>query len=96
MNIKGISENIQIERLTASDSAKMGRLRKNTKTGGGRTSDEADTSLLSQLMAKSARELRTIREPRQASVEAAEATMDKPIKVTPQVTNTIFKRMISG
>ncbi|MFH0879482.1 MAG: hypothetical protein V2A34_07185 [Lentisphaerota bacterium] len=94
MNLEGISKQLPVDRLSSIESSRIGRLKKAPKAG--TRADEADTSLLSQLMSKSVKEMKTLREPRDKVIQAHQDSLDKPIKVTPQITSTIFKRMISG
>jgi hypothetical protein len=58
--------------------------------------DQADTSRLSQLMSKSARQLGEMTRPRADKIAAYRATLDEPVEASPAVVTTILKRMLNG
>jgi hypothetical protein len=95
MDIKGISGNITPDSVghmeQAAKSAKVGR---GSSSGSNRSvTDRVDMSELSAMMSKGARNLHDNAQPRPGKVAEFQQDIDKPVALSDQVIDTIFKRM---
>ena len=95
MNIKGLSDELVAQRMTRTESVRLGRMKKTLKTGPG-SGDQADTSQLSRLMSKGSKELGSMTSVRADRIAAFQSQIDEPTNASIQVTNVIFDHMING